>query len=214
MTHSVTGTGWELETGLSVPNGLSATGSRTRPAAPGQVGAARYLGRHSPGMLRPFRFMAARPRLSARRFNANAAITPLIAGLLGLGVGLVSWGTALSPARALAVSDSPGGKGAQVYCFMRANGNNHEVSWSAAYALIKRQSASLFRTSPEHAAVMITEAVVQNPTTFPDCGRYLGDLYRHRGQGTATAPVAPAPTASGGGNAGTGTQTRSDRFGN
>jgi hypothetical protein len=24
---------------------------------------------------------------------------------------------------------------------------------------------------------MITEAVVQNPGTFPDCGKYLGDLY-------------------------------------
>ncbi|MGA0020830.1 MAG: DUF6554 family protein [Vulcanococcus sp.] len=69
------------------------------------------------------------------------------------------------------------GKGAQVYCFMRNSGNNHEVSWLAAYALIKRQSASLFKTSPEHAAVMITEAVVQNPGTYPDCGKYLGDLY-------------------------------------
>ncbi len=116
--------------------------------------------------------MAARPPRSSRHFSAKAAITPLIAGLLGLGTGLVSWSAALSPAKALTVSDSPGGKGAQVYCFMRANGNNHEVSWSAAYALIKRQSASMFRTSPEHAAVMITEAVVQNPTTFPDCGRY------------------------------------------
>ena len=72
---------------------------------------------------------------------------------------------------------SPAAKGAQVYCFMRNSGNNHEVSWLAAYALIKRQSASLFKTSPEHAAVMITEAVVQNPGTFPDCGKYLGDLY-------------------------------------
>lgn len=71
----------------------------------------------------------------------------------------------------------PAAKGAQVYCFMRNSGNNHEVSWLAAYALIKRQSASLFKTSPEHAAVMITEAVVQNPGTFPDCGKYLGDLY-------------------------------------
>ena len=158
--------------------------------------------------------MAARPRLSARRFSANAAITPLIAGLLGLGVGLVSWGTALSPARALAVSDSPGGKGAQVYCFMRANGNNHEVSWSAAYALIKRQSASLFRTSPEHAAVMITEAVVQNPTTFPECGRYLGDLYSRRVTSSTGATEASTPAASGSGNAGTSGQTRSDRLGN
>jgi hypothetical protein len=95
---------------------------------------------------------------------------------------------------------------------MRSNGNNHEVSWTAAYALIKRQSASMFRTSPEHAAVMITEAVVQNPTTYPDCGRYLGDLYIRHVQ-DAAAPAVPA-TGSGGGNAGTGSQTRSDRYGN
>jgi hypothetical protein len=24
---------------------------------------------------------------------------------------------------------------------------------------------------------MITEAVVQNPSVYPDCGRYLGDLF-------------------------------------
>jgi hypothetical protein len=81
------------------------------------------------------------------------------------------------PAQAATEPSGPAAKGAQVYCFMRNSGNNHEVSWLAAYALIKRQSASLFKTSPEHAAVMITEAVVQNPGTFPDCGKYLGDLY-------------------------------------
>jgi hypothetical protein len=70
-----------------------------------------------------------------------------------------------------------GGKGAQIYCFMRNNGNNHQVSWDAAYAVIKRQNDKLFKTSPEHAAVMITEAVVQNPSVYPDCGRYLGDLF-------------------------------------
>ncbi len=68
-------------------------------------------------------------------------------------------------------------KGAQIYCYMRDNGNEHEVSWRAAYALIKRQSNGLFKTSPRHAAVMITEAVVQEPTTYPNCGSYLGDLF-------------------------------------
>lgn len=72
---------------------------------------------------------------------------------------------------------SAGGKGAQIYCFMRNNGNSHKVSWDAAYAVIKRQSDKLFKTSPEHAAVMITEAVVQNPSVYSDCGRYLGDLF-------------------------------------
>jgi len=73
--------------------------------------------------------------------------------------------------------NDPGSKGAEVYCFMRKAGNNHEVSWTAAYALIKRQSASLFKTSPEHGAVMITEAVVKSPDAFPDCGRFLGALF-------------------------------------
>ncbi|MEI7953059.1 MAG: DUF6554 family protein [Synechococcaceae cyanobacterium ELA182] len=150
--------------------------------------------------------MDARPHWSSRCLRAGAAITPLIAGLINLG--------GPGPAMAQSPSDNPGAKGAQVYCFMRANGNNHEVSWTAAYALIKRQSASMFRTSPEHAAVMITEAVVQNPTVYPDCGRYLGDLYSHRVQGTAASTQAPAATAAGGGNAGIGAQTRSDRFGN
>jgi hypothetical protein len=85
-------------------------------------------------------------------------------------------------ARAADNPSSAAGKGAQIYCFMRNSGNNHEVSWLAAYALIKRQSASLFKTSPEHASVMITEAVVQNPGSFPDCGRYLGDLYASAAQ--------------------------------
>ena len=93
---------------------------------------------------------------------------------LALATALIS---ALPVARAADNPSDAAGKGAQVYCFMRNSGNNHEVSWLAAYALIKRQSASLFKTSPEHAAVMITEAVVQNPGTFPDCGKYLGDLY-------------------------------------
>ena len=78
---------------------------------------------------------------------------------------------------AAASSAGAGGKGAQIYCFMRNSGNNHQVSWDAAYAVIKRQSDKLFKTSPEHAAVMITEAVVQNPSVYPDCGRYLGDLF-------------------------------------
>ena len=68
-------------------------------------------------------------------------------------------------------------KGAQVYCYMRSNGNDHSVSFEASYALIKRQSSGLFKTSPEHAAVMITETVVDEPGSYPDCGRYLGDLF-------------------------------------
>ena len=68
-------------------------------------------------------------------------------------------------------------KGAQVYCYMRSNGNDHDVSFKASYALIKRQSSGVFKTSREHAAVMITETVVEEPGSYPDCGRYLGDLF-------------------------------------
>lgn len=98
--------------------------------------------------------------------------------------GMLSTADLLRPA--LARSNSTGEKGAQVYCFMRTSGNGHEVSWNAAYALIKRQSAGVFKTSPEHAAVMITEAVVNSPETYPECGRFIGDLYNRH---------TPAPTA-------------------
>ncbi len=70
-----------------------------------------------------------------------------------------------------------GSKGAKIYCYMRKNNNSHEVSWKAAYALIKRQSSSLFKTSPRHGAVMIIEAVVKDPEEYPNCGGYLGDLF-------------------------------------
>jgi len=103
----------------------------------------------------------------------------------------------------------PAAKGAQVYCFMRNSGNNHEVSWLAAYALIKRQSASLFKTSPEHAAVMITEAVVQNPGTFPDCGKYLGDLYASAAQEQQQQQQREAATGSSSTESGA---TRGERY--
>jgi len=71
-------------------------------------------------------------------------------------------------------------KGAQVYCYLRSNGNRHAVSFEASYALIKRQSSGVFKTSPKHAAVMITETVVEEPGSYPDCGRYLGDLFGNK----------------------------------
>ena len=86
-------------------------------------------------------------------------------------------GMLLAAAPTEAATAGPAQKGAQMYCFMRSNGNNHEVSWEASYALIKRQSSGLFKTSPEHAAVMIAEAVVADPGNYPDCGKYLGDLF-------------------------------------
>ena len=100
----------------------------------------------------------------------NRVLSVVYLGLAGLSLG------SLQPA--VAHADSTPNKGAQVYCFMRTNGNDHAVSWEASYALIKRQKSGVFKTSPEHAAVMITEAVVNDPGTYPECGRYLGDLFR------------------------------------
>ena len=162
------------------------------------------------------------PRMSLRvrpihRHLRGGMASAVIAGMsLAAAVGLAP----IQPGQAQTQNAAPvseavaaGTKGAQVYCFMRANGNIHEVSWAAAYALVKRQSASLFKTSPEHAAVMITEAVVQNPAAYPDCGRYLGDLYTKRrtvvissGPGTIPAGAVPVGAAPVGGNGGT--QTR------
>jgi hypothetical protein len=123
-----------------------------------------------------------------------------------LALALMGWAGCSVGAGALAAElTSPGAKGAQVYCYMRSSGNSHDVSWTAAYALIKRQSASLFKTSPEHAAVMITEAVVNNPGSFPDCGKYLGDLYTNtvnrqkqaaEGSRPATTPAAAASSTA------------------
>ena len=80
-------------------------------------------------------------------------------------------------------------KGAKIYCFMRSSGNDHEVSWNAAYAVIKRQGSGVFKTSPEHASVMITEAVVKDPGNFPDCGQFLGDLFGGNTQPATTATL-------------------------
>ena len=85
-----------------------------------------------------------------------------------------------------AAADSTEVKGAKIYCFMRSSGNDHTVSWNASYAVIKRQGNGMFKTSPEHASVMITEAVVKDPGNFPDCGQYLGDLFGGSGKSAGT----------------------------
>ena len=119
-------------------------------------------------------------------------------------------GAGSTSAPALAGVNGTGAKGAQVYCFMRNNGNGHEISWAAAYALIKRQSAGLIKTSPEHAAVMITETVVNDPSAFPECGRYIGDLYTRKVPGTA-AKMEPVPVQGSNGS-NSGPMTRSERY--
>ena len=135
----------------------------------------------------------------------RSALTGVMPALM-LTAASLSFGPA---AHAATEPSGPAAKGAQVYCFMRNSGNNHEVSWLAAYALIKRQSASLFKTSPEHAAVMITEAVVQNPGTFPDCGKYLGDLYASAAQEQQQQQQRDAAKSS---NSSEGGTTRSERY--
>ena len=89
-------------------------------------------------------------------------------------------------------------KGAQVYCYMRSNGNSHAVSFEASYALIKRQSSGVFKTSPKHAAVMITETVVEEPGSYPDCGRYLGDLFGGKTSSSSSSTTSAAPTSNSG----------------
>jgi hypothetical protein len=87
-------------------------------------------------------------------------------------------------------------KGAKIYCFMRSSGNDHSVSWNAAYAVIKRQGGQLFKTSPEHASVMITEAVVQDPGNFTDCGRFLGDLFGGSPNKASTTSLGTSTTST------------------
>ena len=79
---------------------------------------------------------------------------------------------------------------------MRSSGNDHTVSWNAAYAVIKRQGSGMFKTSPEHASVMITEAVVKDPGNFPDCGQFLGDLFGGNTQPATAATLGNSSSVS------------------
>ena len=101
------------------------------------------------------------------RLRQRLALLLSLAGLAGL---------SLTPIDAIAGTPEAV-QGAKIYCYMRSSNNDHEVSWEAAYALIKRQKSGMFKTSPQHAAVMITEAVVEDPGSYPNCGQYLGDLF-------------------------------------
>ena len=95
---------------------------------------------------------------------------------------------------ALQAAEPTEDKGAKIYCYMRSSGNDHKVSWNAAYAVIKRQSRSMFKTSPEHASVMITEVVVNDPGNFPDCGQFLGDLFGGNTQPATAATLGKSST--------------------
>ena len=75
-------------------------------------------------------------------------------------------------------SNSAVTNGADIYCFMRNEGNTHEPSWKAAYQFIKGKQQGLFKTSPKQAASMIVEQVVRDPIKYEKCTNYLGDLYQ------------------------------------
>ena len=73
-----------------------------------------------------------------------------------------------------------GSFGAEIFCTMRAGGNDHESSWEAAYSYIKRQKGGFFKTSPKQAAAQIIETVVREKDQFSGCIEYLDKLYPDR----------------------------------
>ena len=70
--------------------------------------------------------------------------------------------------------------GAEIFCTMREGGNDHESSWDAAYAYIKKQKGGLFKVSPKNAAAQITETVVREREKFSYCIEYLDKLHPNR----------------------------------
>ena len=73
-----------------------------------------------------------------------------------------------------------GSFGAEIFCSMRDGGNDHESSWEAAYAYIKKQKGGIFKVSPKQAAAQITEAVIRDKETFGYCVQYLDNLHPNR----------------------------------
>jgi len=73
-----------------------------------------------------------------------------------------------------------GSFGAEIFCTMRDGGNDHESSWDAAYAYIKKQKGGFFKVSPKQAASQITESVIRDRETFSYCVEYLDKLHPNR----------------------------------
>ena len=119
---------------------------------------------------------------------------PIRSSLVLSAAALIGAFSSVTPA--LQASEPTEDKGAKIYCYMRSSGNDHKVSWNAAYAVIKRQRSGVFKTSPEHASVMITEAVVNDPGNFPDCGQFLGDLFGGNTQPATAATLGKSSTIS------------------
>ena len=120
---------------------------------------------------------------------------PIRSSLVLSAAALIGAFSSVTPA--LQAAEPTEDKGAKIYCYMRSSGNDHKVSWNAAYAVIKRQRSGVFKTSPEHASVMITEAVVQDPGNFPDCGQFLGDLFGGNTQPATAATLGKSSAISG-----------------
>ena len=70
--------------------------------------------------------------------------------------------------------------GAEIFCTMRAGGNDHESSWDAAYSYIKKQKGGFFKVSPKNAAAQITETVIREREKFKYCVQYLDNLHPNR----------------------------------
>ena len=70
--------------------------------------------------------------------------------------------------------------GAEIFCTMRDGGNDHESSWEAAYAYIKKQKGGIFKVSPKQAASQITETVIREREKFRYCIEYLNNLHPNR----------------------------------
>ena len=70
--------------------------------------------------------------------------------------------------------------GAEIFCTMRDGGNDHESSWDAAYAYIKKQKGGIFKVSPKNAAAQITETVIREKENFSYCVEYLDKLHPNR----------------------------------
>jgi hypothetical protein len=119
---------------------------------------------------------------------------PIRSSLVLSAAALIGAFSSVTPA--LQAAEPTEDKGAKIYCYMRSSGNDHKVSWNAAYAVIKRQSRSMFKTSPEHASVMITEVVVNDPGNFPDCGQFLGDLFGGNTQPATATTLGKSSTIS------------------
>ena len=73
-----------------------------------------------------------------------------------------------------------GSFGAEIFCSMRDGGNDHESSWEAAYAYIKKQKGGIFKVSPKQAAAQITESVIRDKDAFSYCVQYLDNLHPNR----------------------------------